>query len=188
MRNDEHFKEPRSQLGVIENVTILVCKGRLGNSNLEIGSKHPILLPKHCKFTELIVEDCHRRVGHSGLKATLAEVRSKYWIPRGRQYIKRILSRCGPCIRAQGKAFASPAYAALPDFRVQDVHPFTNVGVDFAGPLYFKTKSGDIEKCYIVLYTCCTSRALHVDLIQDLSGPTSSIQTTLKHSNLLQIF
>ena len=27
-----------------------------------------------------------------------------------------------------------------------------------------------MKKCYIVLYTCCTSRALHLDLVNDLSG------------------
>lgn len=29
-----------------------------------------------------------------------------------------------------------------------------------------------MKKCYIVLYTCCTSRAIHLDLVEDLSGPT----------------
>ena len=29
-----------------------------------------------------------------------------------------------------------------------------------------------MEKCYIVLYSCCTTRALHLDLVEDLSGTT----------------
>ena len=46
------------------------------------------------------------------------------------------------------------------------------MGIDFAGPLYFKTKDAKMEKCYIVLYSCCTTRALHLDIVEDLSGTT----------------
>ena len=109
---------------------------------------------------------------HNGLKSTLAEIRCKYWIPQGRQKVKKFLRNCITYRKAQSKSHSAPPVADLPDFRVQRTPPFQNVGIDFAGPLYHKTKSSTMEKCYVVLYVYCTLRALHLDLIDDLPGPT----------------
>eukprot|EP00794_Sanderia_malayensis_P004267 gene4267-biopygen3471 len=168
----KEFNSLKAQLRLVEENELLICKGRLGNSELEAPSMYPIILPRNDEFTKLIVLDCHKKVGHLGVKSTLAELRSRFWIPKGRQYVKRLLSQCLQCIRDRGKPYNKPPEASLPAFRVKDVPPFTNVGIDFAGPLLHKAKSGDMEKCYIVLYTCCTSRAIHLDLVTDLTGPT----------------
>lgn len=45
---------------------------------------------------------------------------------------------------------------------------FNHRGIDFAGPVYFKGPSG-MKKAYICLFTCATSRALHLELTPDLS-------------------
>ena len=159
-------------LGLVENNDLLICKEKLGNSELELQSMYPVILPRDDKSTNLIVIDCHERVGHLGVKSTLAEVRSRFWVPKGRQYVKKLLSKCFQCIRDRSKPYNRPPEASLPEFRVKDAPPFTNVGIDFAGPLFYKTKSGDMDKCYIALYTCCTSRAVHLDLVTDLTGQT----------------
>ena len=78
-----------------------------------------------------------------------------------------VISKCGNYIRVQGKAYSVPHVAALPNFRIQSMPLFTNVERDFAGPLRFKTKDAKMEKCYIVLYRCCTNRALHLDIVED---------------------
>ena len=172
MEQTGKFKQLTLYLIVVKRDGIMICKRRLGNSGLEIGTKFPpIFLPREHRFTDLIIEDCHRRVGHLGLKATLVDVRMKFWIPKGRQYVESVLRKCSTCIRAQGKPYSNPIEAPLPGFRVEDVPPFTNVGIDFAGPLFHKGPNGNMRKCYIVIYICCTSRALHLDLVNDLSGP-----------------
>ena len=71
----------------------------------------------------------------------------------------------------QGKPYYDPTEGSLPGFRVKDVPPFTIIGIDFAGPLFYKDNDSEMKECYIVLYTFCTSRALHLDLVTDLSGP-----------------
>ena len=119
-----------------------------------------------------MIEDCHCRIKHDGLKATLTEYRTRFWTTKGRQYVKKVIGNCSKCKRTQGKSYGVPPVAPLPEFRVEQVSPFTSVGVDFAGPLYYKSKNGKLEKCYKVLYTCCTSRAVHFDLVEDLPGPT----------------
>ena len=117
------------------------------------------------------MEDCHRKVNHGGLRETLAELRSQYWITKGRQFVKKTLHRCVTCKRLEGIPFKSPRHADLPETRVTDHAAFTHVGIDFAGPLSVKTDgaAGEMKKTYIYLYTCAISRALHLELTPDLS-------------------
>ena len=61
--------------------------------------------------------------------------------------------------------------APLPAFRVSEGPPFSSVGVDFAGPLYYKTNKS-MSKCYIALFSCSITRAVHLELVHDLSTAT----------------
>ena len=45
-----------------------------------------------------------------------------------------------------------------------------HTGVDFAGPLYVKSNHGS-DKVWICLFTCCVVRAVHLDLVPDLTTP-----------------
>ncbi len=56
--------------------------------------------------------------------------------------------------------------------------PFTSTGVDFAGPLFVKSSSGEMIKSYITLFTCSVSRAIHIELVTDLR--TSSFMNCLR--------
>jgi hypothetical protein len=51
---------------------------------------------------------------------------------------------------------------------VRESPPFAKVGVDFAGPLYAR-EGGEMVKVYIALFTCCVTRAVHLDLVRNLS-------------------
>ena len=55
------------------------------------------------------------------------------------------------------------------------MHAFSCVGVDFAGPLFVKSKVKDdteMTKVYIALFTYATSRAVHLELVPSLDAPT----------------
>ena len=56
------------------------CRSRLGNSNIPYNTKYPMLLAKSHYLAVLIVQDAHKRVMHNGVKETLTEIRSRYWI------------------------------------------------------------------------------------------------------------
>jgi len=56
----------------------------------------------------------------------------------------------------------------LPRFRVDDNAPFSHTGLDFAGPLIVAGKNGDLMKCYVCLYTCLSTRAVHLELVEGL--------------------
>lgn len=100
---------------------IVRCKGRIGNSSLQISTKFPILLPAKHAFVSLLVKRTHDRVRHSGINATLNAVRERFWILRGRETVKRILKHCVVCRRYD----AVPCEPSkLPSNRVSDDPPF----------------------------------------------------------------
>ncbi len=167
-RDEKMFKS----LGVFEDDGILRCKGKLDNSSLEPEAKWPILLQKDHRVTELIIQESHKRVKHMKVRATLADLRTRYWVPKGRQCVKRIVNRCITCKYLDGKSYDDPKSAQMPDFRAQEAPSFQRVGIDFAGPLFIKSSNSDVSKVYIALFSCCSTRAIHLELVEDLSFNT----------------
>ena len=174
MKNEKNLDNLKLQLGLFNDEdNVIKSKGRLGNAQLDAATRYPILLPRRHHVMKLIVEACHRKVKHGGVKETLTELRSEYWIPKGRQLVKKILHHCVVCRKLEGRPYTPPPSGDLPESRVTVTSAFTHVGVDFAGPLFVKTGSGaakQMKKVYICLFTCATSRALHLELIPDLSS------------------
>ncbi|VDO73466.1 unnamed protein product [Heligmosomoides polygyrus] len=56
--------------------------------------------------------------------------------------------------------------APLPMDRVRRARPFENTGCDLIGP--YSLKGG--SKIYICLYTCLTTRAIHLEVVENLSA------------------
>jgi hypothetical protein len=70
-----------------------------------------------------------------------------------------------------GKPYRAPDHAPLPAFRVSDAPPFTVVGVDYTGAYTIRGVSPkDDQKAYICLFTCASTRAIHLELVEDLSA------------------
>ena len=63
-------------------------------SDIPYSTKHPILLMKSHYLAALIVRGTHERVRHNGIKETLTQVRSKYWIIKGRQFVRQLVHKC----------------------------------------------------------------------------------------------
>lgn len=102
---------------------------------------------------------------HSGLQGTLMQLRERFWILRGRQVTKKIVNQCFVCRRFKAKP-GRQITAPLPRDRVTEASPFETMGVDFAGPLLVKPNN---QKSYIALFTCAVTRAVHLELVSDLT-------------------
>lgn len=94
-------------------------------------------------MTSLIVNDAHRRVLHNGVRDTLTEVRTRYWVVKGRSLVRRIIHRCITYRWYERKPYLTPPPPPLPVTRVKDEPPFTFTGVDFAGPILIRTRTDD---------------------------------------------
>ena len=139
---DKDYGKLSVQLGLVKENEFLVCKGRLGSSDLDFRSKYPLLLPKNHPFTDLMIKDCHERVQHNKLRSTLAEFSAKFWVSQGRQQIKKVIGKCQTCRRVEGRAYRQPPASDLPEFRVTKSLPFSRTGVYFAGPLFVMGQGG----------------------------------------------
>ena len=120
------------------------------------------------KIINLAVRYCHNLFKHCRARATLAEIRSRFWTTNGRQYVKKVLRDCFVCRKLEGNAFPAPANIQLPHYRIAQSLPFASIGSDFAGPIYYKTKEG-MMKSYIALFTCSEMGAAHLELKEDLT-------------------
>ncbi len=170
MKRDKGYKKVARELGVKEDTDgLLKCYGRLGNTEISEEAKQPILLPKYHPLSELYILRAHTRTRHGGVRDTLAELRSQFWIPQARQQVRKIRKKCCICRRYEGQSYHVPVTAELPEFRVKQSRPFSHVGVDFAGPMFVKQGKGASKKVYLCLFTCAVTRAVHLEIVEDLS-------------------
>ena len=146
------------------------CKGRIANASLSSSARTPILLPAKHAFTNLTIRNIHNLVKHSGIRDTLTNLRERFWILRGRETVKKIIRHCVVCQRFDAAPCKPPPFADLPTNRVSDDPPFTNVGIDFAGPFYVKENVNNAEcvKVYVCLFRCASTRAVHLELTRGL--------------------
>ena len=106
------------------------------------------------------------------MKETLTELRSQLWLIKERSVARQILHKCYVHRRYEGKSCHVPPPPLLPAFRVWDAQPFTNTGIDFAEPLYIMNPDQVQSKVWIVLYTCCITRAIYLEIVSDMSEYT----------------
>ena len=172
LKENKNVRNLQEQLGLFEDRDFVIrCKGRIEKAELNYETRFPAILPGDSTITDLIVRKAHGDVFHHGVKATLKEVRSKYWITKGRQRVKRVLRNCTTCKRYEGKPFKYPPPPQLPEYRVRGNFAFSSIGTDLAGPLFtrFTVKCRDTFKVWIVIFTCTLTRALQLEIMQDMS-------------------
>ena len=94
-----------------------------------------------------------------------------FWVVRGRQVVRKIIHRCVVCRKVEGKPFATSVSAPLPEFRLNsEISAFQSVGLDYCGPVYLKDSTRNASsKAWISIFSCCTSRAIHIELVPDLT-------------------
>ncbi|UYV84304.1 hypothetical protein LAZ67_X001786, partial [Cordylochernes scorpioides] len=158
----------------IDSQGILRVGGRLRHSDLDIDQKHPMLIPKDHFVTKLIVLHYHLNNLHSGTQLTLSLILNKFWIPSGRNLIKRVLNQCLVCLKSKSKAIHQ-IMGDLPKNRLLPGRPFEKIGIDLAGPIQAKPmlkRSKVIFKFYIVLFVCFTTKAIHLEISSDLTAET----------------
>uniref|UniRef100_UPI001439C39A uncharacterized protein LOC117162199 n=1 Tax=Bombus vancouverensis nearcticus TaxID=2705178 RepID=UPI001439C39A len=155
----------------IDKEGILRVGGRLSHSSMTFAQKHPIVLPKS-SVTTRIIEHEHKIHMHSGTQATLYAVRQRYWPVDGRSQVWRAIKGCVRCCRAQPPP-VEYVMGNLPEARVTESRPFTNVGVDYCGPFHIKEKRDRNRrqiKVYVAIFVCLAIKAVHIELVDDLTS------------------
>ncbi|CAG7687347.1 unnamed protein product [Allacma fusca] len=147
--------------------------GRLENSTtLSYNRKHPIIMPGNQTFTMLLVRHSHMLHLHAGLTLLLHLLRQRYWIIQAKNIIKYEVRKCLVCVKNRGET-AQHLMGNLPTNRVTPTRAFLKCGVDYAGLLLLrpiKGRSNKLFKCYIALFVCFSTRAIHLEAVSDLTS------------------
>ncbi|KAH9402651.1 hypothetical protein TYRP_016184 [Tyrophagus putrescentiae] len=137
----------------------------LSGDNLSDDQVKPIILPQKCHLTELIIQFEHERLGHPGIDRTRFAIRDQFFVFGLRRSVNKLISRCNLCKRLRGKTLTADL-GSVPKFRYEiNSTPFTNVGIDIFGPL--KVAMNTAGKRYGVIFSCATTRAVHLELIHN---------------------
>ena len=146
---------------------ILTVGGRIRRSRLLYGGKHPIILPRKGHVTELIICHHHRTVEHQGRGITHNEIRSAgYWVIGGSSAVSNHIAQCVTCRKLRGTP-QDQKMAGLPEDRLEPALLFTLFAVDYFGPWYEKEGHRELKR-YGVLFTCMSSRAIHLEVSNSL--------------------
>lgn len=157
----------------IDKDKIMRVGGRLGNSTFSFNKKHPIILQSTHIFTKLLFDHEHVKLMHAGPQLLLASIRDSYWPIGGRGLAKGCYRKCLRCSRLAGKTL-TPLMGNLPQQRIlPGGYPFECTGVDYAGPIMAASRQGRgcrLVKVYIAIFVCFTTKAIHLELVSDLTS------------------
>ncbi len=146
--------------------------GRLKNAALMFDQKHPIVLPRNCHISMLIIRDLHERYFHANYLLLLSFVRRKWWIIGGvNKLVKSVIHNCVYCTRINAK-LRHQIMSDLPAARVQISRPFSHTGVDYASPFGIKCtnhRSIKHNKAYLAFFICFSTKAVHIEVVSELT-------------------
>ena len=128
-----------------------------------------VLLPYGHAFSRLYAAHVHNK-GHYGVSATVSKIRAKYWIIVVHRLVKSIKHNCVTCKKLD-RLLVKQQMGKLPIERLKPSPPWYYCGVDLFGPYNVRdeVKKRTTGKAYGVIFTCLSSRAVHVDLAPDYS-------------------
>jgi len=156
----------------LDSCGFLRVGGRIRHANVSHDAAHQLILPYDCHLSYLLFVQLHLDSHHAGPQLLLAEMRTRFWVPRARALAKRVVHRCIRCFRFSAK-FVSQMMGDLPLARVTPSPPFNHTGVDFAGPYLLRSPVGrksTTYKAYISLFICFTTKAIHLEVVGALTS------------------
>ena len=132
--------------------------------------KHPIVLDARHAFVKLFLRHTHvKHHHHQGIDYLRAKMEERYTILKLRSSLRSIKSNCVTC-RMFRAATIQPIMADLTVERLAyQSPPFTNTGVDYFGPFYVTVRR-TTEKRWGFLFTCLTTRAVHVEIVPSMDA------------------
>ena len=158
------------KLGVIldENGLIRI-RGRIDNCSLTYEEKYPLVISE-CHFSKLLVRHTHESNFHSGISLTISLIRRRYWILNLRKLVKFTIKNCINCTRYR-TSVSKYIPGQLPSYRFDIDFPFTNTGIDYAGPITLRPfKCRGKMSCigFIVIFVCLVTKAVNLELAMSI--------------------
>nr|XP_049466974.1 uncharacterized protein LOC125908321 [Anopheles coluzzii] len=155
----------------IDTQGILRIGGRLSKAHLSESEKHPVILSSKHPLSALLAVSIHLSKLHAAPQLLLTTLRQSFWIIGGRNLCKSVYHSCHACFKAK-PTLIKQSIADLPTSRVTPTRPFSVCGVDYCGPIYIKQtiRNRSPIKAYIAIFVCFSTRAVHIELVGDLTS------------------
>jgi transposase InsO family protein len=149
---------------------VMRVRGRIDQAEgVPISVKRPVILHQNNPYTKLLVSHFHQKCGHHGHEKIVNELRQQFYVPHIRTAVKKAKLECQHCKNLAAKPII-PEMGSLPKFRLEShVYPFSNTGLDYFGPIEVVVKRSR-EKRYGVIFTCLSTRAIHLEIAHSLSA------------------
>lgn len=147
--------------GRLENVRVLPSEMR-----------NPIILPRDHPLVRLLILHLHNKRRHCGYKSLVHETRKRFWIIGVRSMAKLLTRRCVTCRKLRKKPLEQ-LMGQIPNLRVATGCPtFTNTALDMFGPVHIRLNRKTLTEAQVIIFTCMTTRAVHLELVTDRSSDT----------------
>jgi transposase InsO family protein len=116
----------------------------------------------------MMITDLHHQYNHQGVETVVNEVRQKYHVSSIRSLAKKVFAECQRCKNNKASP-RMPEMVNLPNYRLQPyMYPFSKTGVDYFGPIEVTVRRSR-EKRYGIIFTCMSTRAIHLELAGSIS-------------------
>ena len=109
----------------------------------------------------------YRKNLYGDITSAIAEVGSLFWLAVLRKLTKSVIQNCYGCKGSEQCIIQMLNQGSYCEIEL--ALPFEIVGTDHAGPLYYKFKGKKDLKPYILLFYCSVSRAIHLELVLNLT-------------------
>ncbi|XP_028157383.1 uncharacterized protein LOC114350685 [Ostrinia furnacalis] len=152
---------------------LLRATGRISSApEVAIEAKEPIILDGRHPTIRLFISRYHIWALHGNNETVVNELRQRFAILHLRPAVRSIASRCRVC-RMRKATPTVPPIGDLPMERLQHHHrPFSFVGLDYFGPVDVAVRRSR-EKRYVALFTCLVTRAVHLEVVGNLSADSA---------------
>lgn len=150
---------------------IIRCQSRVQFTILQCPSNAPILVDTENNFIKAYIKNIHVHNNCASKSFTLNAARQEIHGHKLVALVKKIIGGCHICMRHRAHPYRYPIQPVLPLERSIKDLPFSTTAVDYSGP-HFLRDGQDIKKAWICLFTCLTSRAIYLVLVEDLKSTT----------------
>ena len=155
----------------LDDQGLLRVGGRERHSKRSYDVQHPLIVHSRHPLVRILILSEHTRLLHAGPTLLSASLSSRFHIVRGRSVIRSVTRNCVICRRKSARP-QPPLMGQLPSARVTPDIVFSNVGVDYAGPVLIKlgaVRRPTVTKAYIAVFVSLSVKAVHLELVSNLS-------------------
>ncbi|XP_041673752.1 uncharacterized protein LOC121529826 [Drosophila eugracilis] len=142
MRSPERGKdvanssEIRSLAPYVDKYGVLRVYGRVDAAlSMPYSAKRPVILSHMHSLTEMVVRHYHAQMKHQNVDATIAQIRTRFWVTKIRRVLKEVISSCNEC-KLQRTRPMPPIMGPLPEDRLEaGGWPFKAIHLELAHDL-----------------------------------------------------